>query len=99
MLIGRAAWDMAVTGADSSLFGVLEEHAKLLVARLPRCEGFVGTVRAVIGQELRGGDPSLDHVARKLAMGSRTLQRRLKEDGVAYSRLLDEMRGLLSARI
>ena len=93
MTLDRVVWDLPVTRADHSLFKVLDEHAQLLLERLPKSTGEVGRVRAAIGAELRGGDPSLEHVAKGLGMSPRTVQRRLKEEGTSYNDLLDEMRG------
>jgi AraC-like DNA-binding protein len=46
-------------------------------------------VREAIEAELRGGDPKLKSVARRLAMTARTLQRRLRDQGVLFNALLD----------
>jgi hypothetical protein len=41
---------------------------------------------------MRDGDPTLTRVARKMAMGQRTLRRRLKASGVDYKGLVDDTR-------
>jgi AraC-like DNA-binding protein len=45
-----------------------------------------------IQAELRGGNPKLESIARQLAMSPRTLQRRLRDEGVLFNDVLDAMR-------
>jgi AraC-like DNA-binding protein len=44
------------------------------------------------GQSLREGDPNLAKVAKRIAMGQRTLQRRLREQGVDFKWLVEDTR-------
>jgi AraC-like DNA-binding protein len=74
------------------LFSVLETHARMLMSQRPVPEDIAGRVRGAIEAELRGGDPSLESIGRRLAMSPRTLQRRLKDHGVAFNDLLDATR-------
>jgi AraC-like DNA-binding protein len=41
---------------------------------------------------MRDGDPTLTQVARKIALSPRTLQRRLKDYGTDFKRLVDDTR-------
>ncbi|MFN9944969.1 MAG: helix-turn-helix transcriptional regulator, partial [bacterium] len=41
---------------------------------------------------LPDGEPSLPTVARRLALGERTLQRRLREEGLTFRALVDDVR-------
>lgn len=92
MVIARDVWDAPRTGSDATLFSVLDTHAKMLLDQMPSDTSIVGRVREAIGAELRGGDPRLEPVARRLAMSPRTLQRRLGEHGVLFNDVLDTMR-------
>lgn len=92
MIVARSVWDMPTASAEPLLFQVLDEHASLLLERVPSRTGFAADVRAAIARELSGGDAGLDNVARQLAMSPRTLQRRLGELEVSYSDLVDETR-------
>jgi AraC-like DNA-binding protein len=96
MVIARGVWDTALVKSDQGLFDLLKQHATLLLERLPADAGLASEVRAAIAKELRGGDTSLDHVAKKLGVSARTLQRRLEDLGVAYSELVDDMRRAVS---
>ena len=49
-------------------------------------------MRRAVGESLRDGAPDLLRVARKLAMSRRTLQRRLREEGLDFKRLVDDTR-------
>src|SRR5262249_36518329 len=72
-------WNTPRTGDNPDLFAVLNAHARMLMDQLPRRDDIVGRVRDAIGGELRGGDPSLESIAKQMAMSPRTLQRRLKD--------------------
>ncbi len=72
------------------LCAVLERHAALLVRKLPDERSPLDRVRHALGDELRGGVPSLASVARRLGLGARTLQRCLAAEGVTYRALVEE---------
>jgi AraC-like DNA-binding protein len=74
------------------VLAVLIEHADLLLSRLPRSPDLIERTRRAIGERLRGGDPSLESVARELGMSERSLQRHLRELGCSYNALADEVR-------
>lgn len=92
LVIARDVWDTPRTEADAALFSVLESHARTLLDRHPDVDDLVGRVRLVIEAELRGGDPTLESIARQLATSSRTLQRRLRDRGVVFNDVLDSVR-------
>jgi len=92
MTIDSLVWEMPTAHVDGVVFEVSQEHASLLVEKLPAAGRLGRAVRAAIRRELRGGDPGLDHVAKQLGMSPRTLQRRLGEAGEGYATVLDEMR-------
>ncbi len=92
LVIARDVWDTPRTGSDPTLFSVLETHARMLLEQLPTPGDIVGRVRKAIEAELRGGNPSLESIARQLAMSPRTLQRRLRDEKVLFNDVLDEMR-------
>jgi AraC-like DNA-binding protein len=97
MTIDRAVWDTPLVAAEPSLYELLDDHAATLLGRLPAAPGITAQLRRAIAGELRGGDPSLERVARTLAMSTRTLQRRLGELGVSFADLVDEVRHAVAA--
>jgi len=92
LVIARRVWDTPRAGNDPTLFSILDAHARMLLDQLPSPSDLLGRVRQTIQAALRGGDPKLESVARELAMSPRTLQRRLKDTGVLFNDVLDEMR-------
>ena len=59
-------------------------------------ENFVERVRLAIQEKLTGRRPTIDDIARALHISSRTLQRRLQEEGCSFQRVLDEARHQLA---
>lgn len=92
MVIAREVWDSPRRGSDPALFEILDAHAKMLLGRLPDDASHAGRVREAIRAELRGGDPRLATIAGRLAMSSRTLQRRLRDEGVVFNDVVDDLR-------
>jgi AraC-like DNA-binding protein len=92
LVIARDVWDTLRNDSDPDLFSVLDTHARMLLDQLPTADDIVGRVRGAIEAELRGGNPKLESIARRLAMSPRTLQRRLKDQGVLFNDVLEAMR-------
>ncbi|MCP4448152.1 MAG: AraC family transcriptional regulator [Myxococcales bacterium] len=95
LVLSRETWDLPVSGSNSALFGVLEEHATRLLNELPSVAqppSLLDRVRAVLREELRGGDVKAVHVAKRLGFGERTLQRRLGEFDTTYLEVLANAR-------
>lgn len=92
LVIARHVWDTPRAGSDPTLFSILETHARMLLDQLPSSSDIVGRVREAIQAELGGGNPQLESIAKRLAMSPRTLQRRLKDEGVLFNDLLDALR-------
>jgi AraC-like DNA-binding protein len=88
----RAVWETRSTGAHPGVFEVMTDHADLLLEKLPRGPDLVERTRQAIGERLRGGDSSLESVARGLGTSARSLQRHLRELGYSYNALADEVR-------
>jgi AraC-like DNA-binding protein len=55
-------------------------------------ENFVERVRRAIQQKLTGQRPTIEDIADVLHVSSRTLQRRLQDDGFSFQRVLEEAR-------
>ncbi len=87
----RAAWETP-TRAPSGVLAVLIDHADLLLSKLPRGPDLIERTRRAIGGRLRGGDPSLESVARELGTSERTLQRHLRDLGYTFNALAEEVR-------
>jgi AraC-like DNA-binding protein len=68
-----------------------QQQCQLLIAKLTSQGHFVDDVRMLILAR-PGFFPDIDYVAEKLGMSTRTLRRRLKEEGSNYRAQLDEIR-------
>jgi AraC-like DNA-binding protein len=55
-------------------------------------ENFAERVRGAIQQKLTGRRPTIEDIANALHISSRTLQRRLQDDGSSFQRVLEEAR-------
>ena len=81
-----------VTNSDPALKQLLEQQAQTLLAVLPRQEDFYQRLQQAILKAIQGGEPTLDQVAKTLALSRRTLHRRLNERGLVFKGLLQEIR-------
>lgn len=73
-------------------FGILTQHADKLLAQLQAMTSVRAQVEAHLMPILHKGDVSMDQVARDLGQSRPTLYRRLKEEGVTYEALVDDLR-------
>lgn len=73
---------------------VAELHDKLLQERLAAFDGAgLGLkVRKLIARRLANGEPRREAIANALNMSDRTMQRRLRDEGVSFEQLLDATR-------
>ncbi len=93
VVVPASTLTLAIPGADAALSSVLEDHADRLVQELPQLEqGIVAQLSVVLQEELRGGDVSATHVARRMGVSERTLQRRLGEEETNYAAVLGQVR-------
>lgn len=81
-----------VLGADPILHRVVARHADELLARAPSGLRFVEEVRQQVLQSLRLGMPTAPDVAQGLSLSTRSLARRLADEGTSLSALIDEVR-------
>lgn len=88
----RATLDLPLREPDPALREYLEVRAAALLDNLREGHDFENLVRTKIDARLSTGTPSVDEVARELAMSSRTLQRRLSEEGLSFTALVEDVR-------
>jgi AraC-like DNA-binding protein len=93
MSFGPAALDAPIATSDPALLSLLDAYAAEAIAKRPRPGRPFGDVRGGIGAALREGRaPSVEGVARALGLSTRTLQRRLAEEGTSFQREVDAVR-------
>lgn len=76
---------------DAETSSLCQQQCQRLLARLSQSSGFVEEVRSLIVAR-PGFFPDIDFVAEKLKLSTRTLRRRLAEEGSSYQQILDEVR-------
>ncbi|MGD8861124.1 MAG: AraC family transcriptional regulator [Myxococcales bacterium] len=83
---------LPVTNPDLDLARIMEGYAEDLMAE-PRVTDDLGLrVRQATSRCLSQGEASLTRIARELAMSPRSLQRKLRDEGISFSAVLDEVR-------
>lgn len=89
-----ASLALPLRGSNRALLQVLDAHVAL-VARpgpAPAAEDEVTRTRRAIRELLPDGHPSLEQAAKRLGVGARTLQRRLRDHGLGFRALVDDVR-------
>jgi AraC-like DNA-binding protein len=96
LVIGLDLIERAVPAADPQLYKIMKHYLDQILSTMPREDGFVASIRKAIAESMRDGDPTLVRVAKKLATGARTLQRKLKDYGFEFKKLVEDTRRRLS---
>lgn len=97
----RDLLSMPLAHADPRLNAILcaQADAMLAVLRPPRTSiSFVESVQHAIQDGLAQGDFSLPSVAERLSLSARTLQRRLREEGISHRQMVRRLRHKLAER-
>ena len=84
--------------ADANLHDLMRRHAERVLRELPQALPITRQVKTLITEELADGHPGCAHIAQRLQMSPRTLERRLELEGTTFSRLLEEVRESLALR-
>lgn len=78
------------------VFGVLSERADALLESLRTSKTARGRVESLLMPVLHTGEASMNNVAGALGVSRRTLYRQLKDEGVTFEQVLDELRHKLA---
>ena len=81
---------------NAELLGILAPQFDEELKEENRDENFIERVRIAIQQRLTGRRPTIEDIADALHISSRTLQRRLQDDGASFQRVLEEARHQLA---
>ncbi|AUC43481.1 AraC family transcriptional regulator [Dickeya solani] len=73
-----------------------EPSLRQRLADLDKIAGMSERVRSTLLETLPAGEASMQVVSRKLAVSTRTLQRRLQNEGTSFQQILDNVRGSLA---
>ncbi len=84
---------------DRTLVGYLAHLADHTLEALDVPETFLDRARQAIWEDMTRGQPSLQRVAVLLRVSTRTLQRRLREEGTSFGALLEDIRKGLAVQL
>ena len=87
-----------LTSADFRLHDAIRLHAEQVLQELPRSRSLTGWIESAIAAELPKGAPTVNLIAGRLRMSTRTLERRLEREGTTFSDLLEDLRRRLALR-
>jgi AraC-like DNA-binding protein len=94
----RTALEAPLVSSDPSLLAILTRAAEELQKRAPGESGIVPQVARILRDVLREEEANVDQVAKRLGMTSRSLQRRLKDEGTTFQAVRDDTRHALARR-
>jgi AraC-like DNA-binding protein len=98
LVLPRAALDHALVSSDPALLAILTRAADELARRTADDPSMAAQVARVLRDLLRDDAGNIDVVAKRLGMTSRSLQRRLKDEGTSFQAVRDATRQELARR-
>jgi len=98
LVVDNELCERQIPAADARLYPIMRRYLDDALEAIPPEDGFLQSVRRAIGESIRHGEPTLTHAARRLALGGRTLQRRLGGYGVDFKGLVDDTRRRFALR-
>lgn len=99
VVFDRVDLDRPVVAADDTLTGYLDQLAEDVMRTLAETVTFRQRVRHAIWSDLSGGRPSVQQVATRLGVSTRTMQRRLEEEDTSFAHELDSLRQDFATRL
>ncbi|MFF7706605.1 AraC family transcriptional regulator ligand-binding domain-containing protein [Pseudomonas sp. NPDC007930] len=88
---------VAMPGADPMLLMLVKDTLRQL-GEAPAQPDLLGRAQAAVRDHLHLGEPNLERIACALQIGEATLQRRLREHGLSFSQLVEQVRQALALR-
>jgi AraC-like DNA-binding protein len=90
--------DASLISSDPALLAILSRAAGDSQRRGPEPATIAAQVARVLGEALRSDDANIAHVAKRLGMTSRSLQRRLKDEATSFGAVRERVRRELAQR-
>lgn len=95
-----ATLDLPLLGRHAGLVDLLTQELDRRLARLRQLSGWAAKAASIARRLLEHGEvPALESVAERLHQSSRTLRRRLAEQGMNFRELLDQVRAELEQHL
>lgn len=98
MVFPASALDASLASGDPALLAILTRAADELVAKTSRDPLMTQQVKRVVHDLLRSDEAHIDVVAKRLGVTSRSLQRRLKDEGTSFQTVREDVRRELAQR-
>ena len=98
LILERELLGRPMREAEPALGSILDRHLHELLRQLPPKAAFLDRARAALLGALQHGEPSLGLLAQRLHMSSRSLQRRLQQEGTSIQDLTASLRAELAVR-
>ena len=98
MIFSKSLLERRIINANPLLFNIFEQHAQDLLAQLQPKEAFSDIIRVEIVKSLKGEEPSLGNIAKQLGIGIRSIQQKLKAEGITFQQLLEQSRKELAIK-
>ena len=99
IVLKRDDLELPVAASDPTLAGYLDQLADNAVKALGEDDSTTGRLRQVLWSRLSDGAPTLATAAAAMAVSPRTLQRRLRDEGVTFASALSKLRHDLAVRL
>jgi AraC-like DNA-binding protein len=92
LIYGVEATRLPVIGADDKLLKVLERGCRQILGPTPKKRHLLHDDRELVTERLTKRPVRIEDIARDLGMSSKTLERRLADNGETFTELLNKIR-------
>jgi AraC-like DNA-binding protein len=98
LVFAASLLELPLAKADPTMARFFVKHAEEMLARAPEATTLVTDVQRKIAGSIQNGTPTLAEVAKQLATSTRTLRRRLGDEGHTFAQLVQTTRCSLAKR-
>jgi AraC-like DNA-binding protein len=98
LVYARELPDLPISGFNSRLREYFDQECQRLLSQASASTSMAALVRKQLIGLMDGGDTSIEAMAKRLALSSRSLQRRLTEEGTRYNDVLAQVRSEFAQR-
>lgn len=98
LVMPASAMEASLVSSDPKLLAILTRAADELARKTPTDPTLTAQVKRVMREALRTDDATVEVVAKRLGLTSRSLQRRLKDEGTAFQAVREAVRQELAQR-
>jgi AraC-like DNA-binding protein len=97
--MSTAALDAVQLHPNPQLYQVLKQQADSLLSELDAGQGLARRIHQLVVHHFTELEPDMDSVARRLGMSSRSLRRRLQEEGASFQDVVGQAMGELACNV